>query len=188
MSPVSSLRTTSRSRFHFEHRSKHSETTTRTFAAASALGSLYADVCPACRWNEWIVLPIRYCDLPLSAQVTFTVWDIAGPRAAMPVGRIDISPVWQEVVRAFQAVRALRSSSPPCPTPSLVFLYCSATAHGRTLRRGKHRLLLWPGVEADGSLETTTPSKLVTQDEMGRLEKVNAVRLCLARCYVQSFG
>lgn len=38
------------------------------------------------RWNEWIVFPIRYCDLPLSAQVTFTVWDIAGPRAAVPVG------------------------------------------------------------------------------------------------------
>lgn len=42
----------------------------------------------------------------------------------------------------------------------------------RNLRRGKHRLVLWPGVEADGSLETSTPSKLATQDEMGRLEKV----------------
>jgi len=42
----------------------------------------------------------------------------------------------------------------------------------RTLRRGKHRLLLWPGVEADGSVETSTPSKMATQDEMGRLEKV----------------
>lgn len=40
------------------------------------------------------------------------------------------------------------------------------------LRRGKHRLVLWPGVEADGSLETSTPSKLATQDEMGRLEKL----------------
>jgi hypothetical protein len=42
----------------------------------------------------------------------------------------------------------------------------------RTLRRGKHRLLLWPDVEADGSVETTTPSKMEVQDEMGRLEKV----------------
>ncbi|TFK20725.1 atypical/PIKK/PI3K protein kinase [Coprinopsis marcescibilis] len=41
-----------------------------------------------------------------------------------------------------------------------------------TLRRGKHRLLLWPGVEADPSVETSTPSKLVAQDEMGRLEKL----------------
>jgi phosphatidylinositol 3-kinase len=43
----------------------------------------YADVV---RWNEWITLPIRYCDLPLSSQITFTVWDIGGPRTAIPVG------------------------------------------------------------------------------------------------------
>ncbi len=49
------------------------------------------------------------------------------------------------------------------------------TVNRRTLRRGKHRLLLWPGVEADGSIETTTPSKLAVQDEMGRLEKVSVL-------------
>jgi len=38
------------------------------------------------RWNEWISLPIRYCDLPLSSQITFTVWDTGGPRRAIPVG------------------------------------------------------------------------------------------------------
>lgn len=38
------------------------------------------------RWNEWITLPIRYCDLPLNSQITFTIWDIAGPRSAVPVG------------------------------------------------------------------------------------------------------
>jgi hypothetical protein len=43
----------------------------------------------------------------------------------------------------------------------------------RTLRRGKHRLLLWLGREADGSIDTSTPSKTGTRDEMGRLEKVN---------------
>jgi phosphatidylinositol 3-kinase len=45
-------------------------------------------LCAVCgfRWNEWITLPIRYCDLPLNSQITFTVWDIAGPRAAAPVG------------------------------------------------------------------------------------------------------
>ena len=42
----------------------------------------------------------------------------------------------------------------------------------RTLRRGSHRLLLWPGQEADGSVETRTPSKIGLKDEMGRLEKV----------------
>ncbi|KAF8072169.1 atypical/PIKK/PI3K protein kinase [Lyophyllum atratum] len=82
-------------------------------------------------WNEWITLPIR-------SHITFTVWDIAGPRAAEPVGG--------STFRLF--------------------------GKKWTLRRGKHRLLLWPGVEADGSIETTTPSKLETRDEMGRLEKL----------------
>jgi len=34
-------------------------------------------------------------------------------------------------------------------------------------------MLLWPGKEADGSVETTTPSKSGVRDEMGRLEKVS---------------
>ncbi|KAI0071970.1 atypical/PIKK/PI3K protein kinase [Panus rudis PR-1116 ss-1] len=89
-------------------------------------------------WNEWITFPIRYCDLPLSSQITFTVWDIAGPRSAIPVGGTTF--------RLF--------------------------GKKWTLRRGKHRLLLWPDREADGSLETTTPSKVGTRDEMGRLEKL----------------
>jgi phosphatidylinositol 3-kinase len=33
-------------------------------------------------------------------------------------------------------------------------------------------MLLWPNKEADGSLETATPSKSETGDEMGRLEKL----------------
>jgi phosphatidylinositol 3-kinase len=37
-------------------------------------------------WNEWLTLPVRYCDLPINTQITFTVWDIAGPRRAIPVG------------------------------------------------------------------------------------------------------
>ncbi|KAL1744714.1 kinase-like domain-containing protein [Schizophyllum fasciatum] len=89
-------------------------------------------------WNEWITLPIRYCDLPLNAQITFTVWDTAGLRTAMPVGGTTF-----------------RLFGKKC-----------------TLRRGKHRLLLWPTIEADGSVESTTPSKLPVRDEMGRLEKL----------------
>ncbi|KAJ3752802.1 hypothetical protein EV360DRAFT_88396, partial [Lentinula raphanica] len=90
-------------------------------------------------WNEWITFPIRYCDLPLSAQITFTIWDIAGPRSAAPVGGTTF--------RLF--------------------------GKKWTLRRGKHRLLLWPGIEADGSVDSATPSKIPgTTDEMGRLEKL----------------
>ncbi|KZS92387.1 putative atypical/PIKK/PI3K protein kinase [Sistotremastrum niveocremeum HHB9708] len=89
-------------------------------------------------WNEWITLPIKYCDLPLNSQITFTVWDIEGPRKAVPVGG-----------------STFRLFGKKC-----------------TLRRGKHRLLLWPDQEADGSVETRTPSKIAINDEMGRLEKL----------------
>ena len=62
------------------------------------------------------------------------------------------------------------------------------TVRGRSLRRGKHRLLLWPDREADGSHETNTPSKVGTRDEMGRLEKVRVhdlVCITLAEAHVQ---
>ena len=26
---------------------------------------------------EWLTLPVRYCDLPRSAQLAITVWDLA---------------------------------------------------------------------------------------------------------------
>ncbi|KAG9068660.1 Phosphatidylinositol (PI) 3-kinase [Linnemannia hyalina] len=38
------------------------------------------------RWNEWITLPIKYRDLPLNAQLAFTVWDAASPRKVEPIG------------------------------------------------------------------------------------------------------
>ncbi|KAK4046921.1 Phosphatidylinositol (PI) 3-kinase [Microbotryomycetes sp. JL201] len=42
-----------------------------------------------------------------------------------------------------------------------------------TLRKGKQRLYLWRGREADGATDSNTPSKLaLRQDEMGRLEKL----------------
>ena len=49
----------------------------------------------------------------------------------------------------------------------------------RTLRRGKQRLYVHRGVEADCAADSTTPSEPAgkMQDEMGRLEQVR-----LARC------
>ncbi|KAI7904394.1 kinase-like domain-containing protein [Cokeromyces recurvatus] len=37
-------------------------------------------------WNEWLTLPIKYCELPSSAQFAITVWDTIGPRKVKPVG------------------------------------------------------------------------------------------------------
>ncbi|KAG8823128.1 Phosphatidylinositol (PI) 3-kinase [Serendipita sp. 401] len=89
-------------------------------------------------WNEWITLPINYCDIPLNALITFTVWDIAGPRTTTPVGGTTFRMFGKKM----------------------------------TLRRGKHRLLLWKSQEADGSVNSQTPSKIGLRDEMGRLEKL----------------
>lgn len=41
-----------------------------------------------------------------------------------------------------------------------------------TLRKGKQKLYLWPGVEGDGQSNTSTPSKQRQKDEMDRLEKL----------------
>ena len=42
-------------------------------------------------WNEWLKLPIKYPDLPRHAQVCFTIWDVYGPRKAIPVGGTTVS-------------------------------------------------------------------------------------------------
>uniref|UniRef100_A0A8C2EQC7 Phosphatidylinositol 3-kinase catalytic subunit type 3 n=1 Tax=Cyprinus carpio TaxID=7962 RepID=A0A8C2EQC7_CYPCA len=42
-------------------------------------------------WNEWLRLPVKYPDLPQSAQVTLTVWDVYGPGRATPVGGTTVT-------------------------------------------------------------------------------------------------
>ncbi|KAF8935421.1 Phosphatidylinositol (PI) 3-kinase [Haplosporangium bisporale] len=37
-------------------------------------------------WNEWITLPIKYRDLPLNAQLCFTIWEAASPRKVEAIG------------------------------------------------------------------------------------------------------
>uniref|UniRef100_A0A3B3T1P9 Phosphatidylinositol 3-kinase catalytic subunit type 3 n=1 Tax=Paramormyrops kingsleyae TaxID=1676925 RepID=A0A3B3T1P9_9TELE len=42
-------------------------------------------------WNEWLRLPVKYPDLPQSAQVALTIWDVYGPGQATPVGGTTVS-------------------------------------------------------------------------------------------------
>ncbi|XP_066575957.1 phosphatidylinositol 3-kinase catalytic subunit type 3 isoform X2 [Amia ocellicauda] len=42
-------------------------------------------------WNEWLRLPVKYPDLPQSAQVALTVWDVYGPGRAVPVGGTTVT-------------------------------------------------------------------------------------------------
>ncbi|KAF3088108.1 Phosphatidylinositol (PI) 3-kinase [Orbilia oligospora] len=37
-------------------------------------------------WKEWLTLPVRYCDIPRSAQLAITIWDLGGPDKEMPYG------------------------------------------------------------------------------------------------------
>ena len=37
-------------------------------------------------WNEWLVLPLKYKDLPRHAQIGFTIWDLHPPKTPVPIG------------------------------------------------------------------------------------------------------
>ncbi|RHZ89967.1 hypothetical protein Glove_9g253 [Diversispora epigaea] len=89
-------------------------------------------------WNEWLTIPLKYRDLPVTAHLALTVWDIYGPRKVVPVGGTTF--------RLFGKYN--------------------------TLRKGKHKCYLWPGVEADGRENSITPSKVGNKSEMDRLEKL----------------
>jgi Phosphoinositide 3-kinase C2 len=37
-------------------------------------------------WNEWITLPIKYCDLPRNAQLCLSIYECCGPGKYIAVG------------------------------------------------------------------------------------------------------
>jgi phosphatidylinositol 3-kinase len=55
---------------------------------------LHLPVRTACRhfvnrwaWNQWLVLPIQFCDIPRDALLCLTLYDCNGPGEVYPVGR-----------------------------------------------------------------------------------------------------
>jgi len=44
-----------------------------------------------CSWNEWVTLPIRFSDLPKTAQLCITIYDCGGPSKIIPVGGTTIT-------------------------------------------------------------------------------------------------
>ncbi|CBQ67863.1 related to phosphatidylinositol 3-kinase [Sporisorium reilianum SRZ2] len=42
------------------------------------------------QWNEWITLPYKLCDLPLGAQLTFTIYDVASSNASRIIGGMTL--------------------------------------------------------------------------------------------------
>lgn len=55
-------------------------------------------------WNEWLHLPLEFCDLPRTAQLAITIYDCAGPDKLTPVGGTTLSlfskhGVFREVIQ-----------------------------------------------------------------------------------------
>lgn len=102
------------------------------------------------RWNEWLELPVKLCELPLNSQFVITIWNVFAPRKKIPVGGTSFS--------LFGKNR---------------FSHLLLFPHNcRALRKGKQKLIVWPNVQGDGSLESTTPGKTKAQSELDRIEKV----------------
>lgn len=57
------------------------------------------------RWAEWLTLPINYCDLPLSAQLAITVWDLGGPGKTIPFGGTTVRLFDADKYGAYNEVR-----------------------------------------------------------------------------------
>lgn len=58
---------------------------------------------------EWLTLPIKYCDVPLTGQLAITVWDIGGPQKPIPFGGTTIplfDPDWYVYVPEMLGVGA----------------------------------------------------------------------------------
>ncbi|KNZ44200.1 hypothetical protein VP01_941g20 [Puccinia sorghi] len=136
-------------------------------------------------WATPITLPIKYRDLPHSAQLAFTILDVT-----LPDGSTHASPLPPS------------NDSPPSndhKTTDSFMLSNSAVVGGttlalfgkkRTLRKGKQRCFVHRNRIADGNVSSTTPSKIAIVsesdpnslevyeegDKLGRLEKQEAAK------------
>jgi phosphatidylinositol 3-kinase len=94
---------------------------------------------PRIHLREWQRLPIKYRDLPLSAQVVLKIWSCVAPRKAFCIAGVS---------------------------------YGLFNKH-QQLRKGKHKVQLWPIKENDESLDYVAPGKIsVHDDELWRIEKL----------------
>ena len=42
-------------------------------------------------WNEWLTLPIKFCDLPEDSLLCLTIWDCNGPGEREAIGGTSVS-------------------------------------------------------------------------------------------------
>ncbi|CAG9772619.1 unnamed protein product [Ceutorhynchus assimilis] len=55
------------------------------------VGTEYKPFTTRWNWNEWLHMPLEFCDLPRTAQLAITIYDCAGPNKLMPVGGTTVS-------------------------------------------------------------------------------------------------
>jgi phosphatidylinositol 3-kinase len=108
------------------------------------------------RWNEWLLLPIKLRDLPATAQLVLTLWELDAPGHVAPVGgstfRLFTRPKYAASARAVGGG--------------------GGGPRRRGGRAGPPTLDLCPNCEGDGSALTTTPSKSAATEEAHRRDKV----------------
>lgn len=136
------------------------QTSYKSFRKASTSTSPLS--CLSRDFNELIVFPIRLADLPLSSQVTFTVWDA-----------IDVADIEKRMEDVGLDDKADDVGLARVIGGSTMKLF----GKKGTLKKASNRLFIWPDQAGDGSAETSTPSKVASEpnkkrDEMARLEKV----------------
>ncbi|OAV94835.1 hypothetical protein PTTG_00753 [Puccinia triticina 1-1 BBBD Race 1] len=132
-------------------------------------------------WATPITLPIKYRDLPHSAQLAFTILDVNLPdclNRTSHTSSIDDSPT--SIAQTTTDDFLLSSSTVVGGTTLALF------GKKRTLRKGKQRCFVHRDRIADGNVSSTTPSKFVIpsesdpnslevpeeSDQLGRLEKL----------------
>lgn len=104
------------------------------------------------RWDEVIEFPVRYKDIPLSTQIVLTIHDIILPNKKVFVGGTTL-PLFGRKGKLKTGVHH--------------------TGNSLTHELGRQKLIVWPGQEGDGSVNTSTPGKPAhTTNPMDEIEKV----------------
>ncbi|KAI9629453.1 hypothetical protein KEM48_012922 [Puccinia striiformis f. sp. tritici PST-130] len=131
-------------------------------------------------WATPVTLPIKYRDLPHSAQLAFTILDVNLPEGPnrTPLASVEDSPTLNDHTTTDSFL--LSNSTVVGGTTLALF------GKKRTLRKGKQRCFIHRNRIADGNASSTTPSKIAIvsesdpngldvyeeSDKLGRLEKL----------------
>ncbi|CAG0913122.1 unnamed protein product [Notodromas monacha] len=105
-------------------------------------------------WNEWVWLPVKWCDLPRSAVLCLTVWDCHGPGKRAPVGGTTLS-LFGAHGQLREGIRDLK-------------VWRDVEADGGSVTSTPGKLVV-----EDGHQEMRRLSKLVKKHRSGRMQRVD---------------